>query len=84
MVVHEALACGIPVVSTRVGAVPDLVCSAEYGLLCPPDDIPQLAVQIATALATTWDRQRIAAHGRQFTWENVVRETVQVYQKALA
>lgn len=84
VVVHEALACGIPVVSTNVGAVPGVVNSTDYGLLCPPDDVAQLATQISQALSLTWDRAKIAAHGRQFTWEKVARETVQVYQEILA
>ena len=37
MVIAEALARGIPVISTRTGAIPDLV-GANAGLLVPPDD----------------------------------------------
>ena len=37
-VVHEALACGTPVVATEVGAIPELLCRSEYGLIVPPND----------------------------------------------
>ena len=81
VVVHEALACGIPVVSTTVGAVPDILHSPEHGLLCPPNDPVQLSRQLRAALAKSWNRDAIAAYGRQFTWDKVARETIQVYRK---
>ena len=84
VVVHEALACGIPVVSTRVGAVPEVVGSNKHGLLCRPNDVDQLSAHISTALAMTWDSAAIAAHGREFTWAKVAQKTLHVYQTALA
>jgi len=81
VVVHEALACGVPVVSTAVGAVPDLVKAPGYGLLCAPKDPAQLAGQLSAALSRTWDREAIAAYGRQFTWERVAQATVQFYRQ---
>jgi teichuronic acid biosynthesis glycosyltransferase TuaC len=74
VVVHEALACGIPVVATRVGAVADLVCSSLYGILCEPNDTARLAQSLDQALATSWDRDTISARGSQFTWDKVARE----------
>lgn len=84
VVVHEALACGIPVVSTTVGAVPDIVTSSDYGLLCVPNDPAQLARQLTAALSRSWDRDAIAAYGRKFTWDKVARETIQFYQQESA
>ncbi len=37
-VVHEALACGTPVVATRVGAIPEMIPSADYGFVTPVKD----------------------------------------------
>ncbi len=50
IVVVEALACGLPVVATRVGALPELVDSAA-GVLVDPADPVALADGIAAALA---------------------------------
>ncbi|MGB8813468.1 MAG: glycosyltransferase family 4 protein [Paracoccaceae bacterium] len=43
----EAMACGVPVVATRVGAFEDLVAPGETGALVDPGDIPALATAAA-------------------------------------
>jgi glycosyltransferase involved in cell wall biosynthesis len=43
LAVAEALACGLPVVATPVGGMPELVRHGENGLLVPPQDVHQLA-----------------------------------------
>jgi len=43
LAVAEALACGLPVVATPVGGMPELVRHGENGLLVPPADPQQLA-----------------------------------------
>ena len=84
VVIHEALACGIPVVSTTVGAIPDLINREEYGLLCPPDDIPALAESLIKVATIKWDREKISSYGRSFTWDKVAAQTVEVLQKVIA
>ena len=49
MVVAEALARGLPVIGTRVGAIPDLV-GADAGLLVPPEDGTAFRDALARAL----------------------------------
>lgn len=53
-VVAEALACGLPVVSTDVGGIPEMVESGVNGFLVPPGD----AVQLAQALRRLVDDPR--------------------------
>ncbi len=49
-VLVEAMACGLPVVSTAVSGVPELVQHEANGLLVPPHDAPALAAALAALL----------------------------------
>jgi len=46
----EAMAAGVPVVSTAVGGVPDLLCEGKFGELVEPEDAAALAEGIQKAL----------------------------------
>jgi teichuronic acid biosynthesis glycosyltransferase TuaC len=73
-VVVEALACGLPVVATRVGATPTLIPSEEIGVLVPAGDSKALEGALGRALATEWNRERVAAWGRSRSWSQVAEE----------
>ncbi len=60
----EAMAAGIPVVSTDVGGVGDLVVQGETGWLVPPDDPPALAQAVQRLLEDPALRRRLAAAAR--------------------
>jgi len=82
VVVHESLACGTPVVSTPVGAVPDLIRPGENGFLTEPDPAA-IAVAIRAALERDWNRATISEEGQGHTWEEVARETVSEFKRLL-
>ena len=46
----EAMAAGVPVVATRVGGIPEIVCHGETALLVEPGDIAGMSSSIATVL----------------------------------
>jgi len=73
-VVHEALACGTPVVATRVGGVPEMIRSADQGIVIPPRDQAALESALETALGRSWDPAAVSEWARSRTWENVARE----------
>jgi glycosyltransferase involved in cell wall biosynthesis len=60
----EALACGTPVVSTRVGSVADIVVEGETGLLVPPGDQAGFERAVATLLDDDDRRRRMSAAAR--------------------
>lgn len=61
MVLTEAIAHGLPVVSTRAGAIPDTV-PAGTGLLVPPDDVAALAHALRRLISDRAERQRLAGN----------------------
>jgi len=81
----EAMACGVPVVASRTGALPEVV--GEAGILVgDPTDEEQLAQAMGRVL---WDidlRKELIAKGleraKMFSWEKVAQQTMWVYQKA--
>ncbi len=75
-VVHEALACGTPVVASDVGGVPDLIPSTEYGIIVPTDDQSALESALKAALKKTWDHEAIASWGQSRSWERVADEVL--------
>jgi glycosyltransferase involved in cell wall biosynthesis len=81
-VVHEALACGTPVVALRAGSVPDLIPSDDTGYVVTPGSQQKFSAAVAMALNRPWDRQRIAAWGGSRSWDDVAREVVNELRQA--
>jgi glycosyltransferase involved in cell wall biosynthesis len=63
-VLVEAMACGVPVVSTAVGGVPELVAHGENGLLAPAHDPATVARHLAALLRDPAQRVRLGTNGR--------------------
>ena len=64
-VLVEAMACGLPVVSTNVAGIPELVRHDENGLLVMPHDVDGLAVALAALLDDQEQRKRLGAEARR-------------------
>ena len=81
--VMEALACGIPVISTNVGGVPFIISDQETGLLVPPNDPEKLAAAILRLKGDATLQQTLRANGlaqvEQYTWGEVRQKWLQAY-----
>ena len=62
-VLMEALSQGLPVVSTRVSAIPELIEDGETGLLTAPDNPQELMREIARLIADSALRKRLGSAG---------------------
>lgn len=79
-VMFEALGCGKPFVGTKVGGVPEVIASDDYGLLVEPADPEDLAEKILVALDREWDQEKILEYARGFTWQNIRKQILNVYR----
>jgi glycosyltransferase involved in cell wall biosynthesis len=82
----EAMACGVPVVSTTGGALPEVV--GDAGILVPPANTRALADAISRLLDHPAAAARMGEAGRRrtenlFTWQRAARLTEDVYRGAI-
>jgi glycosyltransferase involved in cell wall biosynthesis len=79
----EAMACGVPVVTTDVGGVPDFSVAGETALWCPPQKPDLLAKGLLSLLDDNTSKSRIANAGysyiRQFTWERAASAILDLF-----
>lgn len=66
-VIVEALACGIPVVSTDCGGPREILQDGKYGILVPVGDSRQLAIAIKRSLDTPQDKDALKKRGLSFS-----------------
>ena len=88
LVFLEAMAAGLPVLATRVSAVPEVVVEGRTGLLVPPSDDRALADAMLALARDPALRARLGAAGRErvaaaFGLERMVDETLAVYAEVL-
>jgi D-inositol-3-phosphate glycosyltransferase len=88
LVALEAMACGTPVVGTRVGGLQTLIEDGESGLLVPAGDYQALAEAIAQVLSDHRLRTHLAHGARDraehFTWQSVGEKIVGLYDSVLS
>lgn len=82
----EAMACGVPVISTTGGALPEVV--GDAGILVPPGDAAALERAIIDLLDNPEKRDKLGRAGLQrvresFTWRHAAQKTVDVYREAI-
>ena len=84
----EAMSSARAVVATRVGGLPEIIENEVTGLLVPPRDPEALALAIIRLLESPDLRKQLgraarARVEREFTWEQVARETTRAYEQAI-
>ena len=81
----EAMACGVPVVTSNASSLPEVV--GDAGAQVDPLDVDGLAAALERAVRDeTWRATAIArgmARARDFTWPRAARRLLEVYARAL-
>ena len=76
----EAMACGLPIVASKVDGIPESVREPDCGILVPPQDLDALAAALADALTRDWDRAAIRQRVLDnFTWQLYAKNVSDLY-----
>src|SRR6185369_14453405 len=79
----EAMACGIPVVTSDATSLPEVV--GDAGVAVPPADVDKIVAALARILDDAAYANLLGQRGREraqrFSWEATARETLEVYRK---
>ncbi|MHB1651899.1 MAG: glycosyltransferase family 4 protein [Desulfitobacteriaceae bacterium] len=78
----EAMACGVPVITSKVSSLPEVV--GDAGILIDPYNVDELSDAILLVVSSTELRKSLSDKGIKqaslFTWEKCARETLTVYE----
>ena len=83
LVIAESLACGTPVVASRVGGIPEIVGSDEGGILVAPGDEGALAAGLVAIVGRPRDPQRVASSSHAQPWGVQAHRIAAVYTDVL-
>jgi glycosyltransferase involved in cell wall biosynthesis len=81
----EAMSCGVPVIATNVGGIPEIITNERDGLLVSPGDPEELAQALLKVLDDKELRETLASNARQkvrskYDWEIIVNRIEAIYE----
>jgi glycosyltransferase involved in cell wall biosynthesis len=84
----EAMGAGLPIIASRVGALPEFIEDGVTGTLVPPGNIPALYRAILEKLENPDRAQALADSGKEmvhqrFSWDQSAQKTTEIYQAVL-
>jgi teichuronic acid biosynthesis glycosyltransferase TuaC len=83
-VVLESLACGTPVIATRVGGIPEVLKEPDGGVLLPTRSAKAITVALETLLANPPGRERVRATVIDKSWERTTGELKKLFRAVCA
>lgn len=82
----EAMASGVPVISSNVSSLPEVV--GDTGVLVDPHDADMLAQVVERMISDTSARDKLSekalVKSKEFTWDRCVTQTMSAYQELLS
>ncbi len=79
----EAMACGLPIVTTDVGGNVEIVCAPSLGIIVPFGDRARLEEALRQALSNRWDREAIVAYAHSNEWEQRIDVLIKEFSLAV-
>lgn len=81
----EAMSCGLPVIGTKIGGIPEVITDRETGYLIPPGDPQAIARGVLSLLNNVEERTVMGRKARErtlenFTWEGNARRHLEIFR----
>jgi teichuronic acid biosynthesis glycosyltransferase TuaC len=83
-VLLESMACGTPVVATRVWGSPEVVCATEAGVLVEQRTEQAIGDGLARLLATYPTREATRQYAERFSWDDTTQGQLRLFESILA
>ena len=88
VVLLEAMACGVPVVGSGVGGIPDIIKDYETGLIAGQKDPDSLAEKIIKLLSNDRLREKLIKNGQKlieekYSWEIIADKFLNIYRNVV-
>jgi teichuronic acid biosynthesis glycosyltransferase TuaC len=77
----EAMACGLPVITTEVGGNKEVVNDPRLGTVIPFGDSAALLSALLQGLERAWDRPLIIQYARENSWDTRVKMLLEEFQR---